>query len=109
MWLYVPPTPQSEHGGLLGTDRVVTTCRLPLQTVGIVDIEQGLESRPHSYTKEAAATAFLPGQARSHQERAGETTRSRVHQRSLPSRVVGYPCARPEEEQQRVEDVRRLH
>ena len=38
---YVPPTPHTEHGGLLkGKDRTVTTCRLPLQTVGIVDIQQ---------------------------------------------------------------------
>ena len=39
--LYVPPTPHTERGGLLkGTDRAVTTCRLPLQTMGIVDIQQ---------------------------------------------------------------------
>ena len=31
--LYVPPTPHTERGGLLkGTDRAVTTYRLPLQT-----------------------------------------------------------------------------
>ena len=41
--LYVPPIPHIERGGLLkGLDRVVTTCRLPLQTVGIVDIQQHL-------------------------------------------------------------------
>ena len=41
--LYVPPTPHTERGGLLkGSDRAVTTCRLPLQTVGIVDIQQHL-------------------------------------------------------------------
>ena len=41
--LYVPPTPHTERGGLLkGTDRAVTTGRLPLQTVGIVDIQQHL-------------------------------------------------------------------
>src|SRR6185312_12122868 len=40
--LYVPPTPpHTERGGLLkGTDMAVTTCRLPLQTVGIVEIQQ---------------------------------------------------------------------
>ena len=39
--LYVPPTPHTERGGLLkGSDRAVTTCRLPLQTMGIVDIQQ---------------------------------------------------------------------
>src|SRR6185312_13248014 len=39
--LYVPPTPHTERGGLLkGMDRAVTTCRLPLQTVGIVHIQQ---------------------------------------------------------------------
>ena len=39
--LYVPPIPHTECGGLLkGTDRAVTTSRLPLQTVGIVDIQQ---------------------------------------------------------------------
>ena len=39
--LYAPPTPHTKHGGLLkGTNRAVTTCRLPLQTVGIVDIQQ---------------------------------------------------------------------
>ena len=39
--LYVPPTPRTERGGLLkGTDRAVTICQLPLQTVGIVDIQQ---------------------------------------------------------------------
>ena len=41
--LYVPPTPHTEYGGLLkGTDRAVTTCQLPLQTVDIVDIQQHL-------------------------------------------------------------------
>src|SRR6185312_742482 len=41
--LYVPPTPHTKHGGLIkGSDRAVTTCRLPLQTVGIVDIQQHL-------------------------------------------------------------------
>ena len=41
--LYVPPTPHTERGGLLkGSDRAVTTCRLPLQTVDIVDIQQHL-------------------------------------------------------------------
>ena len=35
--LYVPPIPHTERGGLLkGSDRAVTTCRLPLQTGGIV-------------------------------------------------------------------------
>ena len=38
--LYAPPTPHTEHGGLLGLEHGVTTCRLPLQTVGIVDIQQ---------------------------------------------------------------------
>ena len=38
-----------------------------------------IKSRPQSHTKEAMTKTFLPGQARSHQERAGETTRSRVH------------------------------
>ena len=43
--LYVPPTPHTEHGGLLkGTDRAVTTYQLPLQTVGIVDIQQLLDN-----------------------------------------------------------------
>ena len=35
--------PHTEREGLLkGSDRAVTTCRLPLQTVGIVDIQQHL-------------------------------------------------------------------
>ena len=68
-------------------------------------IEHALKVNP----KEAMATSFLPGQEKSHQEGAGETTRSRVHQRGLPSRVAGQPYTRPEEEQQQVEDVRRLH
>ena len=35
--------PHTERGGLLkGSDRAVTTYRLPLQTVGIVDIQQHL-------------------------------------------------------------------
>ena len=39
--LYVPPTPHTERGGLLkDTDRAVTTYWLPLQTMGIVDIQQ---------------------------------------------------------------------
>ena len=39
--LYAPPTPYTKRGGLLkGTDWAVTTCWLPLQTVGIVDIQQ---------------------------------------------------------------------
>ena len=38
--LYVPPTPHTECGGLLGLGRAVTTCRLHLQTMGIVDIQQ---------------------------------------------------------------------
>ena len=38
--LYAPPTPHTERGGLLkGTDRAITTCWLPLQTMGIVDIQ----------------------------------------------------------------------
>ena len=42
--LYVPSIPQSECGGLLGTDKDVTTYRLPLQTVGKGDIQQHLAS-----------------------------------------------------------------
>ena len=39
--LYVPRTSHTERGGLVkGSDRAVTTCWLPLQTVGIVDIQQ---------------------------------------------------------------------
>ena len=39
--LYVPPTPHTKRGGLLkGSNRAITTCRLPLQTVGIIDIQQ---------------------------------------------------------------------
>ena len=39
--LYEPPTRLPEHGGLLkGSDRAITICRLPLQTVGIVDMQQ---------------------------------------------------------------------
>ena len=42
-WLYAPPTPYTERGGLLkDSNRTVTTYRLPLQTVGIVDIQQHL-------------------------------------------------------------------
>jgi hypothetical protein len=29
-----PPTPLFEHGGLRRTDRAVTSCHLPLQTMG---------------------------------------------------------------------------
>jgi len=39
--MYLLP-PQSGRGGLLGTDSVVTTCRLPLQTVGKGDIQRHL-------------------------------------------------------------------
>ena len=42
MQLNAPPTFQSKHGGLLGTDRAITTFRLPLQTVGKIDIQQHL-------------------------------------------------------------------
>ena len=39
--LYVPPIPHTERGGLLkGSNRAITTYQLPLQTVGIVDIQQ---------------------------------------------------------------------
>src|SRR6185312_2532795 len=39
-FMYLLP-PHTERGGLLkGSDRAVTTCRLPLQTGGIVDIQQ---------------------------------------------------------------------
>ena len=42
-WLYEPPNPHTERGGLLkGSDRAVTIFRLPLQTVGIVDIQEHL-------------------------------------------------------------------
>jgi len=34
----LPPKPNKEDYS--GSDRAVTTCRLPLQTVGIVDIQQ---------------------------------------------------------------------
>ena len=40
--MYLLP-PHTECGGLLkGSDRAVTTYRLPLQTVGIIDIQQHL-------------------------------------------------------------------
>ena len=85
-----------------------------METSGYAKGAQGVDractkSRPQSHTKEATATVFLPGQLRGHQEGAGKTTRSRVHQRGLPSQVAGQPYPRPKEEQQRVEDVRRLH
>ena len=38
--LYVPHTPHTERGGLLKLEKAATTSRLPLQTVGIVDIQQ---------------------------------------------------------------------
>ena len=38
--LYVPPTPIPYVEDYSGSDRAVTTYRLPLQTVGIVDIQQ---------------------------------------------------------------------
>ena len=38
--LYAPPTPHTERGGLLKLEKAATTSRLPLQTVGIVDIQQ---------------------------------------------------------------------
>ena len=37
--LYVPPTAIPSVEDYSGSDRAVTTCRLPLQTVGIVDIQ----------------------------------------------------------------------
>ena len=40
--LYVPPTPIPNMEDYTGSDRAVTTCRLPLQTVDIVDIQQHL-------------------------------------------------------------------
>ena len=40
--LYVHPTPHTERGGLLGIEQGYTTCRLPLQTVRKVDIQQHL-------------------------------------------------------------------
>ena len=38
--LYVPPTPIPNVEDYSGSDRAVTTCRLSLQIVGIVDIQQ---------------------------------------------------------------------
>ena len=38
--LYAPPTPHTERGGLLGLGQSYHHCRLPLQIVGIVDIQQ---------------------------------------------------------------------
>ena len=38
--LYVPSTPILNVEDYSGSDRAVTTCWLPLQTVGIVDIQQ---------------------------------------------------------------------
>ena len=38
--LYVPPNPHTDVEDYSGSDRAVTTCWLPLQTVGIVDIQQ---------------------------------------------------------------------
>ena len=38
--LYVPRTPIPNVEDYSGSDRAVTTCRLPLQTMGIVDIQQ---------------------------------------------------------------------
>ena len=38
--LYVPPTPIPNVEDYYGSNRAVTTCRLPLQTMGIVDIQQ---------------------------------------------------------------------
>ena len=40
--LYAPPTPHTERGELLGPNKAVTTCRLSLQTVRKVDIQQHL-------------------------------------------------------------------
>ena len=40
--LYVPPTPIPNVEDYSGSDMAVTTCRLPLQTVAIVDIQQHL-------------------------------------------------------------------
>jgi len=57
MRLYVPPTPQSERGGLLGTNRAVTTCRLPLQTVRKGDIQQHLTSLDTTSTLASDAIA----------------------------------------------------
>ena len=40
--LYAPPTPNSNVEDYQGSNRAVTTCRLPLQTVGKVGIQQHL-------------------------------------------------------------------
>ena len=42
MRLYATPTSQSDHRGLLGTDRAVTICQLPPQTMRKGDIQQHL-------------------------------------------------------------------
>ena len=45
--------PLIECGGLLkGSDRAITTRRLPLQTVGIVDIQQLLANLDTMYDKD---------------------------------------------------------
>ena len=82
-----------------------------METSGYAGGAQGvdrayLEGRSKSYTKKATVAVFFTRQAISHQERAGETTRSRVYQGSLPSRVAGQPRTCPKKEQQRVKDVR---
>ena len=57
--LYVPPTPHTERGGLrIGTDRAVTTCRLPLQTVGMVDIQQHLTNLDTTSTLARATLVY---------------------------------------------------
>ena len=38
--LYAPPTPIPNMEDYSGLDRAATTCRLPLQTMGIIDIQQ---------------------------------------------------------------------
>jgi len=72
-------------------------------------IEHSLNVNPTATPKKAEASKILGREKRSHQERTRQATRGWIHQRSLPPRMAGESNTRSKKEQQRVEDVRRLH
>lgn len=80
-------------------------CQLPLsqprhiclETLGHDGGAQGVDgaspkARPKGHLEEVVATTVYSRQEGGHQERVGETTRSRLHKKYLPSRVASQPC-----------------
>ena len=59
-------------------------------------------------TGEAAPTLIRRGEAQGHRRGGAEALGGRIHQGSIPSRVVSQSCI-SKEEKWKMEDVRRLH